>query len=114
MHCFHGDAGFIEVGITGLDGNNYINVYDCGWELPFILEHPCSPFEILTTCLFKDVLISARESSKHIEYCCIDIMHGIDDIYCNSILSPYQGKLILFPAGWDSELGKIWIMTPYK
>lgn len=116
MHCFHGDVSFIEVGLTDLDGNNYINVYDCDWELlPFIIEYPNSPFEIPKPRLLKDALISARELTRNIEYCRMDVIHGVGDIYFNNIsLSPCKGKLILFPAGWDFVLGKKWIMTPYK
>ncbi|ECJ2444411.1 glycosyl transferase [Salmonella enterica subsp. diarizonae] len=116
IHCFHGVACFVEADFSDNNGNNFINVYDCSWELqPFQMEYPNTPYKISEPALFHKAIIASQELASEINYCRVDLMLHKDEVYFSELtLSPRRGKLNITPSSWDAKLGGMWNLTSGK
>ncbi|EPO1789111.1 ATP-grasp fold amidoligase family protein [Cronobacter turicensis] len=110
IHCFHGEASFIEADFTDAQGNGFVNVYDRYWQLqPFRMEYPNTPEAIREPALFHQAILAAQELANGIGYCRVDLMLTKAHIYFSEItLSPRRGKLTITPVEWDAKLGRRW------
>lgn len=110
IHCFDGNASFIEADFTDELGREYVNVYNRKWQLqPFQIAYPNHPVSIPEPALFYRALSAAQALAKDIDYCRVDLMLKDDSLYFSEItLTPQRGKLDITPREWDAKLGAMW------
>ncbi|MDR0235198.1 ATP-grasp fold amidoligase family protein [Acinetobacter sp.] len=111
VHCFEGQAQFIEVDIQDQFKNEYSNIYDLNWVLqPFTVDLKNNSPVCLKQPVKLDIMLDLSQTlCLKYGYSRVDFLITHDHIYFSEItLTPNAGRMIISPSEWDSKLGEYW------
>ena len=110
LHCFSGQVQFVEVDITDENKKEFVNVYNCSWQLlPFTVGYPTTDYPLEKPVKFAKLIALAEKLAEDIDYCRVDMYATDDEIYFSEItLAPCNGRIKIKPLSWDFRLGELW------
>ncbi|WOE31271.1 MULTISPECIES: ATP-grasp fold amidoligase family protein [unclassified Acinetobacter] len=111
VHCFEGQAKYVEVDVYAADGVEYSNIYDESWSLqPFTVDlKQNTPISIAQPSQFKKMWQLAEKLCFLDGYSRIDFLLSTDHVFFSEItLTPNTGRMVISPPEWDHKLGQFW------
>lgn len=111
VHCFEGQAKYIEVDIQDENGCEFSNIYDSTWELqPFTVDlKQNSPVALMKPEKFDEMLKLSEKLCFKQGYSRIDFLLTQNEVFFSEItLTPNAGRMVITPSEWDFKLGQLW------
>ncbi|ENY4511035.1 ATP-grasp fold amidoligase family protein [Salmonella enterica] len=110
IHCFSGQAHYIEADFTDSHSGEYVNIYDIYWKrIHVTVGYPALPYEILPPAKLEEILRLSRVLAKDFDYCRLDWFIANEKIYFSEYtFSPCAGRMLFNPTSFDYILGELW------